>query len=344
MKEKKNYQNMVIQQKKNIKYLKSNNLKKIKIFNQENWFIKKLDFDYSPDLKISKKRFYRFHRLLKRIFKNPEAYRNKFKIITKLNKKYYLRLNPNYTLLNINRRYFFNSIIFYNLKYIKYFKRRYLYKFYWFRKTYMRIFNRIFKILFIKYLNVYKLNFIKNVYINNNLLFYKKKLKKIKKIKKIRKIKYMKYKLKKINKFDKLIMINFLLNNLFINGKKKKSYNIFFNLLLLLKYKYKISIFKILYKSICNVRPLINFKTMYIGGKKYKIPVPLNYIKSYRLSLKWIIKCSKDINKKNYILNLLSEIMDSFNNNSNSVKKRKEFHLLAYENKSYIRFLRFLKS
>jgi ribosomal protein S7 len=56
------------------------------------------------------------------------------------------------------------------------------------------------------------------------------------------------------------------------------------------------------------------------------------------------VQSSKGFTKKNYVLNLLNEILDSFNNNGNSVKKRKEFHLLAYENKSYIRFLRFLKS
>ncbi len=353
---------MAIQQKKNIKIyntqyaFKKKNLQKNQQLDSSNW---KAYWKYNKNFQNYNKkekvnwRLYQFYKQYKQqyiffsklsndltFFNHVARLFNLYKINKKT--KYYYKIHPFYNFYINKLNYYLTPLVFYNLKFVKFFKRRFLYKFYLFKRLFNYILEQVNLIYCKKNIDFNKLFFLNYVYKKNNLLLYKRKLKNILRFK--TKSKYIKYKIKKINKYDKLIILNYLINNLTIKGKKKKNYNIFFNILLLLKYKYKTSIFKILYNSVCNVKPLITFKTMYIGGKKYKIPVPLNYNKSYKLALKWIVQFSKDLKKKNYILNLLNEILDSSNNIGNSIKKRKEFHLLAYENKSYIRFLRFLKS
>lgn len=81
-------------------------------------------------------------------------------------------------------------------------------------------------------------------------------------------------------------LIHYFISNLIKNGGKQKAFNIFFNLLLLLKYQHRLMFLKVLQATILNVKPLISFFTMYIGGKKYKIPILLAHNKGYRMAIK----------------------------------------------------------
>jgi len=68
-------------------------------------------------------------------------------------------------------------------------------------------------------------------------------------------------------------------------------------------------------------------------------------MKGVDLAVRWLITTSRlaNITNKTLALRIFEELVASAKNESLTVKKRKEHHLLAYENKTYIRFLRFLK-
>lgn len=79
---------------------------------------------------------------------------------------------------------------------------------------------------------------------------------------------------------------------------------------------------------------------MCIGGKKYTIPIMYSEQRSLKMAAKWLtvqVENSKTTD-------LLDCILAASKNEGTLIKKRKEHHLIAYENKSYVRFLRFLKS
>jgi len=85
------------------------------------------------------------------------------------------------------------------------------------------------------------------------------------------------------DKAGKLIFLNILLQTMISRGKKKLSLKIFTNVLTLLKFKFRNDfVSKYLY-SLERIRPLINYRTMFIGGKKYKIPVLMPITKSYKV-------------------------------------------------------------
>ena len=56
-------------------------------------------------------------------------------------------------------------------------------------------------------------------------------------------------------------------------GYKKKSFNLLLNLFLISKFKLKTNLISIFTKGLRNIKPLFYFKVMYIGGKKYNIPI-----------------------------------------------------------------------
>jgi ribosomal protein S7 len=79
---------------------------------------------------------------------------------------------------------------------------------------------------------------------------------------------------------------------------------------------------------------------MYIGGKKYSIPIMQAEQKCLKLGVRWLTIQSTDKQQSTK----LDQLVLASKNEGPLVKKRKEHHLNVYENKSYTRFLRFLKS
>jgi ribosomal protein S7 len=80
---------------------------------------------------------------------------------------------------------------------------------------------------------------------------------------------------------EKLTFLNILFQNLIISGKRALTAKIFLNLFVLLKFKYKKEFVNNYIKCLEKIRPLIYYKLMYIGGKKYRIPVLMPISKSY---------------------------------------------------------------
>jgi ribosomal protein S7 len=109
----------------------------------------------------------------------------------------------------------------------------------------------------------------------------------------------------------------------------------------LLKFKYKLNYVNVYLDSLEKIRPLIYYKTMFIGGKKYRIPVLMPISKSYKISVRWLINSAQSGGS---ITSLFNEINNSFRGEGSVVKYRKEYHAISFENKTYVRFLRFLKT
>lgn len=149
--------------------------------------------------------------------------------------------------------------------------------------------------------------------------------------------------IRKVNreKVDNLGSLSVLLQSLVCSGKKKLALRIFVSLITLLKFKYKLKYVDTYLDALEKIRPLIYYKTMFIGGKKYRIPVLMPITKSYKISVRWLINSAQSGNS---IISLFNEVNHSLKGDGSIVKYRKEYHAVSFENKTYIRFLRFLKT
>jgi ribosomal protein S7 len=88
------------------------------------------------------------------------------------------------------------------------------------------------------------------------------------------------------DRVEKLVLLNIFFQGLISRGKKKLSVNIFKKLFLLLKFKYKSKFIDNYLQFLEKIRPLIYYKVMFIGGKKYKIPTLMPISKSYSTSIR----------------------------------------------------------
>lgn len=79
-------------------------------------------------------------------------------------------------------------------------------------------------------------------------------------------------------------LIYLLFQNILSSGNRNLAATIGLKLFNLLKFKFKGEFLKNYCAVIENTRPLILYKTMYIGGKKYKIPTIMPVSKSYNIA------------------------------------------------------------
>jgi small subunit ribosomal protein S7 len=167
-------------------------------------------------------------------------------------------------------------------------------------------------------------------------------LKKYGKVFKDRKKKKKKYLLRLVKtRSEKLVFLNIFFQNVIKKGRKKLALGIFSKLFTLLKFKYKTVYLEKYLLALEKIRPLLYYKVIYIGGKKYRIPVLLSLSKSYLIAIRWLLNNCKKNGK--VTLALFNELNNALKNEGSVIKFRKDYHFASFENKTYIRFLRFLK-
>ncbi len=342
MKEKKNYLNMAIRLKKNFKRFYYKN------------------FYFTRVLKSKIKHYKKFLKLYKSA-KNTQILRKrdkrgKFKV-----KK--LRLNKTQRILFVKKLYRLG----YKKKYFFFFLRqrvesirlkKFLVKYRWRNKQrlWKRIYRRGFKRLYFRFFKKKSINFAvrhfkiaDGFYRTHGLYFFLKNFVKYSRLKLVlaRYGKVFKNKKKKVicklsrDRVEKLVLLNIFFQGLISRGKKKLSVTVFKKLFLLLKFKYKNKFIDNYLQFLEKIRPLIYYKVMFIGGKKYKIPTLMPISKSYSTSIRWL---TNNVDKKGIVNSLFNQINSSLKNEGSLIKYRKEYHSASFENKSYIRFLRFLKT
>ncbi|MGX7582737.1 30S ribosomal protein S7 [Candidatus Vidania fulgoroideorum] len=129
-----------------------------------------------------------------------------------------------------------------------------------------------------------------------------------------------------------------LINVFMLSGKKTLSEKIVYNVLNNIKKNYCSNPLKILKKSILNCTPKVELKKKKVGGTYYMIPVSITRKRGLNKAIKFIKKNTIIRNKKNIIDSLLKEIIDTYNDNSLSVKDRDEIHKKAELNRAFSHF------
>ena len=93
-----------------------------------------------------------------------------------------------------------------------------------------------------------------------------------------------------------------------------------------------------MFKSLENVKPLVEVKSRRVGGATYQVPVEIRPERRQALGIRWIINYSRNRSEKTMFQRLAGELMDAFNNTGASVKKKEDTHKMADANKAFAHF------
>ncbi len=137
---------------------------------------------------------------------------------------------------------------------------------------------------------------------------------------------------KKVSKF---------VNHLMYDGKKTKSYEIFYGALEVVAAKKndeEKSALEVWKTALDNITPLVEVKSRRIGGATFQVPTELRPDRKESISMKNMIAFARKRSGKSMADKLAAEIMDAFNNQGGAYKRKEDMHRMAEANRAFAHF------
>ncbi|MBS1937257.1 MAG: 30S ribosomal protein S7 [Bacteroidetes bacterium] len=138
-------------------------------------------------------------------------------------------------------------------------------------------------------------------------------------------------------KFGEVQVTRFV-NNLMYDGKKSKSFDIFYGALDLVSEKSGEDGLEIFRKALANVTPQVEVRSRRVGGANFQIPQPVRENRKESLAMKWLIGYSRKRNERSMEQRLANEIMAAAKEEGAAFKKKEEVHKMAEANKAFSHF------
>jgi small subunit ribosomal protein S7 len=138
-------------------------------------------------------------------------------------------------------------------------------------------------------------------------------------------------------KFNSVLITKFI-NKMMYDGKKSKAEKIISDAFEIIEKKIKKNPKEVFEKAIENVKPQIEVKSKRVGGSTYQVPMEVPVKKQNSLAMKWIIGFSRSRSEKSMAQKLAGELMDAFEKQGNSIKKKEDTHRMAEANRAFAHF------
>lgn len=91
-------------------------------------------------------------------------------------------------------------------------------------------------------------------------------------------------------------------------------------------------------KAIDNAKPMLHVKSRRVGGATYQVPVEIAPATRQAIAFRWIIDYSRSRGEKTMRERLAGEIVDCYNRQGNTIKKREDTHKMAEANRAFAHF------
>ena len=138
--------------------------------------------------------------------------------------------------------------------------------------------------------------------------------------------------------YQSLTLAKFI-NKVMESGKKAVARNIVYSALELFAQKVKsedaLYVFE---QALENAKPSLEVKSRRIGGATYQVPVEIPQERRAAMAMQWIIMNSRAKPGRSMIEGLSSELVDCYNNQGATIKKKDDVHRMAEANKAFAHY------
>ena len=138
-------------------------------------------------------------------------------------------------------------------------------------------------------------------------------------------------------KYNDKLVTRFV-NNLMWEGKKSGAFNIFYNALDKVTKQTNEDGYDVWKKALVNVTPAVEVRSRRIGGATFQIPAEVRADRKISLSIKWLIRYSRDRNGRSMADKLAGEIVAAAKGEGAAFKKKEDVHRMAEANKAFAHF------
>ena len=127
-------------------------------------------------------------------------------------------------------------------------------------------------------------------------------------------------------------------NNLMWQGKKSTSITIFYDAIDKVSKITGENGYETWRRALQNVTPAVEVRSRRIGGATFQIPTEVRTDRKISLSMKWLIRYSRERNGKTMADKLANEIIAASKGEGAAFKKKEDTHRMAEANKAFSHF------
>ena len=138
-------------------------------------------------------------------------------------------------------------------------------------------------------------------------------------------------------KFNDKLVTRFV-NNLMWGGKKSTAFEIFYNAIDRVSCISGENGYEIWKRALNHVTPAVEVRSRRIGGATFQIPAEVRPDRKISLSIKWLIRYSRERNGKTMADKLANEIIAASKGEGAAFKKKEDTHRMADANKAFAHF------
>ncbi len=138
-------------------------------------------------------------------------------------------------------------------------------------------------------------------------------------------------------RFNDKLVTRFV-NNLMWEGKKSGAFIIFYDALDKVAKQTNEDGYEVWKRALANVSPAVEVRSRRIGGATFQIPSEVRPDRKISLSIKWLIRYSRDRNGRSMAEKLAGEIVAASKGEGSAFKKKEDTHRMAEANKAFAHF------
>lgn len=133
-------------------------------------------------------------------------------------------------------------------------------------------------------------------------------------------------------------MVARLVTSIMRCGKRSTAERVVYGAFDMIEEQLKEDPLKVFEGAIDNVKPRLEVKSRRVGGATYQVPIEVSWERQVTLALRWIIQYARARKGVGMSKALAIELMDAYNNQGSSVKKRDDTHKMAQANKAFAHY------
>ena len=138
-------------------------------------------------------------------------------------------------------------------------------------------------------------------------------------------------------KYNDILVTRFV-NNLMWQGKKNTAFGLFYDAIDRVSKQSNDNGYEIWRRALNNVTPAVEVRSRRIGGATFQIPAEVRADRKISLSIKWLIRYSRDRNGRSMADKLAGEIVAASKGEGAAFKKKEDTHRMAEANKAFAHF------
>ncbi|MCF8309001.1 MAG: 30S ribosomal protein S7 [Bacteroidales bacterium] len=133
-------------------------------------------------------------------------------------------------------------------------------------------------------------------------------------------------------------MVTKFVNNLMQDGRKEKSFNIFYAAIDKVGQQTNEDGLEVWKKALANITPSVEVRSRRIGGATFQIPSKIRPARKQAIAMKNLIKYARQRHEKAIEDRLAGEIVAAYKEEGSAYKRKEETHRMADANKAFSHF------